>query len=138
MSDDDDEDDHSNTSDKNNPEKRSQINQEDEKHGDKEFHRLLPPNCLESSKTLSSSAPCAISDSNLMVNPSSPQQSDSDSDSVLNEHRTSKDSAMDMCHTEDNVHSLSCLTDSTEQSAQIPIYMSNRVSFGICPNLPKF
>jgi hypothetical protein len=112
---------HSNASPKNS------HHSEDKTNGDQEFSRLLPLTCLESSKTLSSSAPCAISDTSLMQNPPSPTNSnkESDPDSSTNQHRTSKDSAMEV---QDALQSLSCLSDSTEQSAQIPIYMSNRVS----------
>lgn len=43
--------------------------------------------------------------------------------SIKMQHRASKDSAME----DENCRSLSCLTDSTEQSAPINFDMSNRV-----------
>lgn len=93
---------------------------------DEELNRLLAPSGLESSKTLSSSAPGAIS--NLDTNNVQTLNSSNESnDSYDAERRNSKDSAMD-CQTnyDDNCQSLSCLTDSTEQSAPIHFDMSNR------------
>lgn len=85
-----------------------------------EFSRLLPPTCLESSKTLSSSAPCAIS------NPDSVALSKLKDHNSSNSSTHSKDSALEA--NDELLQSLSILTDSTEQSAQLPIYMANRVS----------
>lgn len=81
-----------------------------------ENHRLLQPGGLETSKkTLSSSAPCAIQDTAVSVHNSD------DSFEMDVTHRASKDSAM-----EENCRSLSCLTDSTEQSMPLNFDMSNR------------
>ncbi|XP_065080597.1 transmembrane protein 94 isoform X2 [Ochlerotatus camptorhynchus] len=104
-----------------------------------ELNKLLPN--LESSKALSSSAPGAISnpDSSLLdppivlqnKNPSVHQSHDSFEMRDLRQHHhlhrgSSQDSAMDCAGNDDNCHSLSCLTDSTEQSAPINFDMSNR------------
>lgn len=90
-----------------------------------EFDHLLPQTGLESSKILSSSAPCAISNPASIIAP--PYSS---ANSSINNSRSQSisnhDSAMDEAMPDDNFQSLSCLTDSSEQSAQIPIYMSNR------------
>ncbi|XP_058815136.1 transmembrane protein 94 isoform X2 [Topomyia yanbarensis] len=103
-----------------------------------ELNKLLPN--LEASKTLSSSAPGAISnpDSNLMdthnghdKGPAMGRSHDSFELRDLRHQqrqprRTSQDSAMDCAAHDDNCRSLSCLTDSTEQSAPINFDMSNR------------
>lgn len=82
-----------------------------------ENHRLLVPNTLESTKNLSSSAPCTISQQPISTHTSR--------DSLVMDHgpshRASKDSAM-----EENCRSLSCLSEITEQSAPINFDMSNR------------
>lgn len=105
---------------------------------DENEHNKLLPN-LESSKALSSSAPGAISnpDTSLLdpqiVNQSKNASIDRSRESFemrdLRSHRlnegTSQDSAMDAGN-DDNCRSLSCLTDSTEQSAPINFDMSNR------------
>ncbi|XP_053682636.1 transmembrane protein 94 isoform X2 [Sabethes cyaneus] len=103
-----------------------------------ELNKLLPN--LEASKALSSSAPGAISnpDSNLLEpqaghnrEPSLDRSINSyemrDLRNSLRQARASQDSAMDCgaAH-DDNCRSLSCLTDSTEQSAPINFDMSNR------------
>ncbi|XP_030383039.1 transmembrane protein 94 isoform X2 [Scaptodrosophila lebanonensis] len=108
---------------------------------------LGPPNNLESSKTLSSSAPGAISNpdecSALNETPSSGESNGIDSDEVdkndtardengeikipaepdpdRHKQRHSLDSAMD-----ENCRSMSTLTESTDQSAPINFDMSNR------------
>lgn len=95
-----------------------------------ELNRLLPPSCLESSRNLSSSAPGAIStpDCSLVPPPvvaSTNQSTDDSADNSLSlemQRRASKDSAME----DENCRSLSCLTDSTEQSVPINFDMSNR------------
>lgn len=101
---------------------------EDEHNEDFELNRLLPPKGLESCKNLSSSAPGAISNQgNNLLNLNT---SNNNSTESFEMHRkTSKDSAME-CQTQydDNCRSLSCLTDSTEQSAPVHFDMSNRVS----------
>ncbi|XP_055633358.1 transmembrane protein 94 isoform X2 [Toxorhynchites rutilus septentrionalis] len=103
-----------------------------------ELNKLLPN--LEASKALSSSAPGAISDpdSNLLDiqnahnrNPSIDNSNDSFGMRGFQENlklhrRASQDSAMDCAANDDNCRSLSCLTDSTEQSAPINFDMSNR------------
>lgn len=82
-----------------------------------ENHRLLLPSTLESTKNLSSSAPCTISQQPISTHNSR--------DSLAMDHgpshRASKDSAM-----EENCRSLSCLSEITEQSAPINFDMSNR------------
>ncbi|XP_067641739.1 endoplasmic reticulum magnesium-transporting P-type ATPase isoform X2 [Eurosta solidaginis] len=119
-------------------------------NNDDDLHRLLPPHNLESSKALSSSAPCAISnpDEYQMVQLSSTpptrrssascgdnnsmkdvslQLADDDvqnkapADTTTNEQRQSDDSAMD-----ENCRSMSIITESTEQSAPVHFDMSNR------------
>lgn len=96
-----------------------------------ELNRLLPPSCLESSRNLSSSAPGAISNPDCSLLPSAAtvaltnQSTDNSADNSLSlemQRRASKDSAME----DENCRSLSCLTDSTEQSAPINFDMSNR------------
>uniref|UniRef100_A0A1Q3FCQ9 Putative conserved plasma membrane protein n=1 Tax=Culex tarsalis TaxID=7177 RepID=A0A1Q3FCQ9_CULTA len=107
-------------------EHQSQLTEENE------LNKLLPT--LEGTKALSSSAPGAISnpDSSLIVhnrNPSMDQSQDSFELRDLrmnNRQRTSQDSAMDCAANDENCRSLSCLTDSTEQSAPINFDMSNR------------
>ncbi|XP_055841697.1 transmembrane protein 94 isoform X1 [Episyrphus balteatus] len=91
--------------------------------GTAELNCLLQPLNLESSKTLSSSAPGAISNHDYnMLN----LNSDRGSNESINmdnsvEHQRSQDSAMD-----EPGRSMSILTDSTEQSAPIHFDMSNR------------
>lgn len=99
-----------------------------------EMSRLLPTSGgLETSRNLSSSAPGAIStpDCSLLpattsaVQPRNQSTDDSTTDNSLSlemQRRASKDSAMD----DEHCRSLSCLTDSTEQSAPINFDMSNR------------
>ncbi|XP_058443987.1 transmembrane protein 94 isoform X3 [Malaya genurostris] len=103
-----------------------------------ELNKLLPN--LEGSKTLSSSAPGAISnpDSSLLdpiIGHIKKTVLDRCNDNFelgdLRHHqaqtsRTSQDSAMDCAAHDENCRSLSCLTDSTEQSAPINFDMSNR------------
>lgn len=92
-----------------------------------EYSRLLPHPNFESTKGLSTSAPCAISNPhqspvNAQENASAVNsQQDSRNGSI-----TSNDSALEGLPNDDNNQSLSLLTESSEQSAQIPIYMSNR------------
>lgn len=90
-----------------------------------ECHRLLVPSTLESTKTLSSSAPCAISnqdpsDFNRTSNVHDSQES-IEMNQVPGVHRSSQDSAMD-----ENCRSLSNLSDISEHSAPINFDMSNR------------
>lgn len=114
----------------------------------KDLHHLLPPPNLESSKTLSSSAPGAISNPDeyqavqLSSTPASRRSSvscggegnENDeslhlmdggskaiADAADDEHRQSEDSAMD-----ENCRSMSIITESTEQSAPVHFDMSNR------------
>ncbi|XP_018801463.1 PREDICTED: transmembrane protein 94 isoform X4 [Bactrocera latifrons] len=115
-----------------------------------DLHHLLPPPNLESSKTLSSSAPGAISNPDdyqavqLSSTPPSRRSSvscggegngngkdaplhlvDGGSKAIADvaddEHRQSEDSAMD-----ENCRSMSIITESTEQSAPVHFDMSNR------------
>ncbi|XP_049311275.1 transmembrane protein 94 isoform X5 [Bactrocera dorsalis] len=115
-----------------------------------DLHHLLPPPNLESSKTLSSSAPGAISNPDdyqaVQLSSTPPSRRSSVScggegngngkDAPLNlvdggnkaiadaaddEHRQSEDSAMD-----ENCRSMSIITESTEQSAPVHFDMSNR------------
>ncbi|XP_050329200.1 transmembrane protein 94 isoform X5 [Bactrocera neohumeralis] len=115
-----------------------------------DLHHLLPPPNLESSKTLSSSAPGAISNPDdyqavqLSSTPPSRRSSVScggegngngkdaplhlvdggskaTADAADDEHRQSEDSAMD-----ENCRSMSIITESTEQSAPVHFDMSNR------------
>lgn len=102
---------------------------------DLELNRLLPPTGLESTKTLSSSAPGAISNQETtnMLNPLNNTSKNNSIDSFEMQRKSSKDSAME-CQTQcddQNCRSLSCLTDSTEQSAPVHFDMSNRVSICI-------
>lgn len=77
---------------------------------------------LESCKTLSSSAPGAISDE--LPKHHSPSNEDSNNCSEQGcMQRLSKDSAME----DENCRSLSGFTDSSEQSAPVNFDMSNRV-----------
>ena len=102
----------------------NEVNPQSELIADQqEFSRLLPPT-LESSKTLSSSAPCAISvpDSTAALMLKEQAQHNSSNSSTH-----SKDSALEA--NDELLQSLSILTDSTEQSAQLPIYMANRVRY---------
>ncbi|XP_036234377.2 transmembrane protein 94 isoform X2 [Bactrocera oleae] len=113
-----------------------------------DLHHLLPPPNLESSKTLSSSAPGAISNPDeyqaVQLSSTPPSRRSSVScggegngkneslhmvdggnqvivDAVDDEHRQSEDSAMD-----ENCRSMSIITESTEQSAPVHFDMSNR------------
>lgn len=87
---------------------------------EQEYSRLLPQSNFESTKGLSSSAPCAISNpeaSNI------PEENDNSS----RESSISHDSAMEALPNEDtNNQSLSCMSDSSEQSATQMPYLSNR------------
>lgn len=94
-----------------------------------ELNRLLPSSGLESSKNLSSSAPCAISNQDnsfLLPNPNS--SSFNSIESIEMQRKTSKDSALECPTHDDQCRSLSCLSDSTDQSAPVHFDMSNRVS----------
>lgn len=73
---------------------------------------------------LSSSAPGAIHDDVTKSKPLLDQSLNSSVESVQNQ-RISKDSAME--DENENSHSLSGYTDSTEQSAAVNFDMSNRV-----------
>lgn len=77
---------------------------------------------LESSKNLSSSAPGAISE-DLPKSQSSPNLNGSVGSPTFRKRRVSKDSAME----EENCRSISCLTESSEQSAPVNFDLSNRV-----------
>ncbi|XP_055389798.1 transmembrane protein 94 isoform X2 [Condylostylus longicornis] len=95
---------------------------------DPEINCLLQPMGLESSKTLSSSAPGDF----LNINSGSVESIIS-----VGEPRHSQDSALD-----ENCRSISILTDSTEQSAPINFDMSNRAKLprgieNIRPHLEK-
>ncbi|XP_062120729.1 transmembrane protein 94 isoform X2 [Drosophila sulfurigaster albostrigata] len=109
--------------------------------GPKLSYLLSPPNNLESSKTLSCSAPGAISNPDECNPPTNDQADDDDElddskeysmenvalqldaepDPERHKQRHSLDSAMD-----ENCRSLSTLTESTDQSAPINFDMSNR------------
>lgn len=78
---------------------------------------------LESSKTLSTSAPGAISEELPQQKLITTSISDSSFSSGRKNQRVSKDSAME----DENCRSLSGFTDSTEQSAPVNFDMSNRV-----------
>ncbi|XP_004535113.1 transmembrane protein 94 isoform X2 [Ceratitis capitata] len=115
-----------------------------------DLHHLLPPPNLEASKTLSSSAPGAISNPDdyhpVLLSSTPPSRRSSAScgegngkeeslhmldgardtekmvaGAVADEHRQSEDSAMD-----ENCRSMSIITESTEQSAPVHFDMSNR------------
>lgn len=90
---------------------------------DQEYSRLLPQPNFEASKALSSSAPCAIS-----ANPDDlPVFHDENEKTSRNASLSSHDSAMEgLPHEDMNNQSLSCLTDSSEQSATQMPYLSNR------------
>ncbi|KAL7741242.1 hypothetical protein ACLKA6_015128 [Drosophila palustris] len=112
----------------------------DPEDGPKLSYLLAPPNNLESSKTLSCSAPGAISNpdefkppkiGDSQENDELDSSKDSDENAALalesepnpdrHKQRHSLDSAMD-----ENCRSLSTLTESTDQSAPINFDMSNR------------
>lgn len=88
-----------------------------------EYSRLLPHSNFESTKMLSSSAPCAISEEqhNEINN------QDGNKDTSRNSSISNHDSVMEGLPNED-IHnqSISITTDSSEQSNPIPIYISNR------------
>lgn len=93
----------------------------DIEHHDQEYSRLLPQSKLESAKGLSSSAPCAISN----IETSSHFQEESLHNS--RESSISHDSVMEALPNEDtNNHSISGMTDSSEQSATQMPYLLNR------------
>ncbi|KAG5667696.1 hypothetical protein PVAND_015667 [Polypedilum vanderplanki] len=96
------------------PKQKIETNEEHKEPAD-EFSRLLPQSNFESTKLLSSSAPCAISE------PDSKQQDDKieSRNSSISNH----DSVMEGLQ---EIQSISITTDSSEQSNQIPIYISNR------------
>lgn len=109
---------------------------------------LSPPNNLEASKTLSCSAPGAISNPDECIPHESEADEmecdehvalaiDSEPDPGRHKQRHSLDSAMD-----ENCRSLSTLTESTDQSAPINFDMSNRAKLprgieNIRPHLEK-
>lgn len=78
---------------------------------------------LESSKNLSSSAPCAVNQEPSRQKQQSNPSSSSSFESPQRKDRVSKDSAME----DENCRSLSAYTDSTEQSAPVNFDLSNRV-----------
>jgi hypothetical protein len=82
-----------------------------------EYSRLLPQSNFESTKVFSSSAPCEISHPphETSQDPESRRSSISNHDSVM-------ENPPDEIHNQ----SISIATDSSEQSNQIPIYISNR------------
>lgn len=92
-----------------------------------EFSRLLPHSNFETTKAFSSSAPCEISnpESQHPIHESSqePEENLSRKSSISNH-----DSVMEEAPQQDDQHnqSISITTDSSEQSNQIPIYISNR------------
>lgn len=87
-----------------------------------EYSRLLPHSNFETTKAFSSSAPCEIS------NPDSQQVHQEQDDVSRKSSVSNHDSVMEEPPQEDNIHnqSISITTDSSEQSNQIPIYISNR------------
>lgn len=94
---------------------------ENEGQEEQEFSRLIPPSKFESSKGLSSSAPCKISDPDGAV--CHEDQDKTSRTSSISTH----DSVMEGLPNEDNNNqSLSCLSDSSEQSATQMPYLSNR------------
>lgn len=89
-------------------------------HEEQEFSRLLPQSKLESTKGLSSSAPCAISNPEALA-------SQEEMDKTSSNSSISDDSAMEALPNDNgNNQSLSCMTDSSEQSANQMPYLSNR------------
>lgn len=102
---------------------KDEAHNEDFFHNENEIHHKLLAASLESSKNLSSSAPCAISDQIIF----DPKKKTIDE----NEEIDFEDPF------EKNCRSLSCVTDSTEQSAPINFDMSNRVSFIIPHNIKR-
>lgn len=89
-----------------------------------EFSRLLPHSNFESTKAFSSSAPCEISTLESQHPLNDHPQDTSSRKSSLSNH----DSVMEDCPHHEDMHnqSISIMTDSSEQSNQIPIYISNR------------
>lgn len=86
-----------------------------------EYSRLLPHSNFEATKAFSSSAPCEIS------NPESQlihqeQENISRKSSVSNHDSVIEEATQEELHNQ----SISITTDSSEQSNQIPIYISNR------------
>jgi hypothetical protein len=78
-----------------------------------EFSRLLPHSNFESTKILSSSAPCAISNPEVLPNPETSRNSS-----------ISNDSAMEAAPIDQSINS--CMTDSSEQSATQMPFLLNR------------
>ncbi|XP_017855187.1 transmembrane protein 94 isoform X1 [Drosophila busckii] len=90
--------------------------------GPKLSYLLSPPTNLEASKTLSSSAPGAISNPDAVLPEDDElEELDAEPDPDRHKQRHSLDSAMD-----ENCRSMSTLTESTDQSAPINFDMSNR------------
>lgn len=99
---------------------RMEVIENEAQHEEQEFSRLIPPSKFESTKGLSSSAPCTIS------NPEGGPNND-DHDKTSRNSSISHDSVMEGLPNEDNNNqSLSCLSDSSEQSATQMPYLSNR------------
>lgn len=93
---------------------------ETEKHEEQEFSRLLPQSKLESTKGLSSSAPCAISNPEALAN-------QEEIDNTSSNSSISNDSVMEALPNENGINqSMSCMSDSSEQSANQMPYLSNR------------
>lgn len=88
---------------------------------EQEFSRLIPPSKFESTKGLSSSAPCTISNPDGVA-----FQEDHDKTSRTSSIST-HDSVMEALPNEDNNNnqSLSCLSESSESATQMP-YLANR------------
>jgi hypothetical protein len=92
-------------------------------HDEQEVSRLLPNINFESTKALSSSAPCAIS------NPEAAQSTHDENDNETSRRSSlSHDSALEALPNEDtnNQSLMSCLTDSSEQSATQMPFLLNR------------
>jgi hypothetical protein len=111
------------------PPKVQLSEEKEQKESIDEYSRLLPQQSnFESSKILSSSAPCAISepDTQQQQPPAEPQE-ESNEKTSRNSSISNHDSVMEGLPNED-IHnqSISITTDSSEQSNQIPIYISNR------------
>jgi len=92
-----------------------------------EYSRLLPHSNFESTKMLSSSAPCTISDPREQQHPHNEVNEDENKEASRNSSISNHDSVMEgLPHEDIHNQSISITTDSSEQSNPIPIYISNR------------
>lgn len=104
--------------------KKPELNPKSDVHD--EYSRLLPHSNFESTKAFSSSAPCEISILESQQNDRHQQPDTSSRKSSLSNHDSVMEELPQQQHEDIHNQSISITTNSSEQSNQIPIYISNR------------